>query len=132
MNEFHNNSSEELLENNPTENTSELPTSQEQTKPWYSQPAGLVSLFLIVAALIILALWLSKDTGKANPVSTTDASMLGQPIVLLKTKSLTPTPAIAPTTTLAPTPTVEPRTEVITYISFNKGTLSSVLLISLI
>ena len=65
MNESHNNNSEELLENNPAENTSELPTSQEQSKPWYSQPAGLVSLFLIVAALILLALWLSKDTGKA-------------------------------------------------------------------
>ena len=131
MNEFHNNSSEELLENNPTENTSELPTSQEQTKPWYSQPAGLVSLFLIVAALIILALWLSKDTGKANPVSTTDASMLGQPIVLLKTKSLTPTPTIAPTTTLA-LPQPSNLVQRLLPIPFNKGIPSSVLLISLI
>jgi LysM repeat protein len=126
MNKSHNNNSEELLENNPAENASELPTSQEQTKTWYSQPAGLVSLFLIVAALILLALWLSKDTGKANPVSTTDASMLGQPVVLLKTKDLTPTPTLAPTSTLAPTPTVEPRTEVITYTIQQGDTIFSI------
>jgi len=126
MNKFHNNNSEELLENNPAENTSELPTSQTQSKAWYSQPAGLVSLILIVAALILLGLWLSKDSGKANPESTSGATMLGKPAIFLKTKDLTPTPTIASTATLAPTPTVEPRTEVITYTIQQGDTIFSI------
>ena len=52
--------------------------------------------------------------------------MLGQPVVLLKTKALTPTPTIAPTTTLTPTPTVEPRTEVITYTIQQGDTIVSI------
>jgi LysM repeat protein len=126
MNESHNNNLEERLENNSGEDSSELPTSQKQTKAWYRQPAALTSLLLIIVALILLVLWIGKDTGKATPESTLDTNALSQPVILLKTQNITPTPTLGPTITLAPTPTVESRTEVITYTIQQGDTIFSI------
>ncbi|MGV8050081.1 MAG: peptidoglycan DD-metalloendopeptidase family protein [Anaerolineaceae bacterium] len=90
-------------------------------KPLYKQPGMQIAILLVLIALILLVVWITKrasDNPSGSIGTATLTSSLNQPQVTHDQGALEPNPSstLFSPSTITPQPTVAPRTEVITYV----------------